>query len=68
LQNPIQFFYTTFGSGEELDEAVLHKICRHYPKLHVSKKIKFVGVVVFEKKRFKEKVDTNVYTYAYKRP
>jgi hypothetical protein len=25
-------------------------------------------VLVFEKKRFKEKVDANVYTYKYERP
>jgi hypothetical protein len=33
-------------------------------------KIKFVGVVVFEKKRFEAIVDGNVYayTYAYERP
>jgi hypothetical protein len=27
--------------------------------------IKFVGVVVFEKKRFEAKVDSNAYMYAY---
>jgi hypothetical protein len=35
-----------------LNEAVVHKICRHLLKLHVCKKIKILGVVVFEKKRF----------------
>jgi hypothetical protein len=30
-------------------------------------KIKFVGVVVFEKKRFQAIVDGNVYAYAYER-
>jgi hypothetical protein len=31
-------------------------------------KIKFVGVVVFEKKRFEAIVDGNAYAYAYERP
>jgi hypothetical protein len=31
-------------------------------------KIKFVGVVVFEKKRFEAIVDSNAYVYAYARP
>jgi hypothetical protein len=30
---------------------------------YMCTKIMFVGVVVFEKKRFQEKVDANVYTY-----
>jgi hypothetical protein len=31
-------------------------------------KIKFVGVVVFEKKRFEAIVDGNAYAYVYERP
>jgi hypothetical protein len=31
-------------------------------------KIKFVGVVVFEKKRFEAIVDGNAYVYAYEKP
>jgi hypothetical protein len=38
------------------DEAVLHKICRHLPKLHVCKKIKFVGVVAFRRRGLKQKL------------
>jgi hypothetical protein len=31
-------------------------------------KIKFVGLVVFEKKRLEAKIDVNAYAYVHKRP
>jgi hypothetical protein len=59
-----EMLFGTFGTLCALcalDEVFVHKIFRHLPKLHVCKKIKFVGVVVFEN-RFEAKVDGNTYT------
>jgi nitrate reductase beta subunit len=40
-----------------LDEAVVYIICSHYATC--VQKIKFIGVVVFEKKRFEAIVEGN---------
>jgi hypothetical protein len=53
-----------------LDEAVVHKFEGTHPSYVAYytcvQKIKFVDLVVFEKKRFEAKVDGN--TYAYESP